>query len=76
MFIERMKEGKMEGRGVAPPCPKAIAQFYGIALQPPVWDFDKFNMNSLPAKLGAWWGGPLDSYHKHAIPLCPFVEAS
>lgn len=74
MFIERMKEGKMEGRGVVFFCLKVIVQFYGIVFQLVVWDFDKFNMNSLFVKLGVWWGGFLDFYYKYAIFLCFFVE--
>lgn len=39
------------------PKTETIAWFFGVSPHPPAWGFGKFNMNSLPVRLGAWWEG-------------------
>ena len=41
----------------------------------PIQGFGKFNVKSLPPRLGAWWEGALESYHRNTIFLCPLSEA-
>ena len=57
------------------PKTETIAWFFDVSTHPPAQGFGKFNMKSLPARLGAWWEGALDSYHRNTIFLCPLSEA-
>ena len=57
------------------PKTETIAWFFDVSTHPPAQGFGKFNMKSLPARLGTWWEGALDSYHRNTIFLCPLSEA-
>ena len=54
---------------------QTVVWFLDVSTHLPIQGFGKFNVKSLPPRLGAWWEGALESYHRNTIFLCPLSEA-